>query len=43
MCVAGGQQWCFVSQDDYRGFVSSIYVESLDLLVASAMDGRVCE
>ena len=31
------------TQAEYRGFVCSLFVESLDLLVASALDGNICE
>ena len=30
-------------QGENRGFVSSLFVESLDLLVASSLDGTICE
>ena len=29
-------------QDEYRGFVKSLFVESLDYLVISALDGKIC-
>lgn len=31
------------TQAEYRGFVCSLFVEGLDLLVASALDGNICE
>ena len=29
-------------QDEYRGFVKSLFVESLDYLVISSLDGKIC-
>ena len=29
-------------QDEYRGFVKSLFVESLDYLIISALDGKIC-
>lgn len=29
-------------QDEYRGFMKSLFVESLDYLVISALDGKIC-
>jgi hypothetical protein len=30
-------------QDEYRGFVKSLFVESLDYLVISSLDGKICK
>ena len=30
-------------QDEYRGFVKSLFVETLDYLVISSLDGKICK
>ena len=30
-------------QEEYRGFVKSLFVESLDYLVVSSLDGKICK
>ena len=30
-------------QAEQRGFIRSVFVEGLDLLAASALDGKICE
>ena len=39
MCVCT----CVFSQEDYRGFVTSLFVEKLNYLVVSSLDGKICE
>ena len=33
----------YLLQVDYRGFVCSLFVEQLDYLVCSCLDGKICE
>ena len=30
-------------QEEYRGFMKSLFVESLDYLVISSLDGKICK
>lgn len=30
-------------QSDYRGFVKAVFVESIDMLISSARDGKMCK
>ena len=34
---------CGIMQEEYRGFVKSLFVESLDYLVMSSLDGKICK